>query len=80
MNFFQISCVGGGRKNSYTSSLKSYNVADVRSVFNSYAAFIQANPTATGTVMIFETYPSQAVQAVDANLTAYPHREQRHVV
>lgn len=72
-------CTSSYRKNYFGASLTRYNLPTVRAVFTSYAAFLTAAPSAIASVVMWETYSMQGVQAVPADSTAYPHREERHV-
>lgn len=73
-------CLRLDRKNIYGASLQHYDVAAVRAVYASYAAFLTNNPTATGSMVLWESYAVQGVQAVPAADTAYPHRAEKHLV
>lgn len=73
-------CTSHYRKNTFGASLTHYDIPTVRAIYTSYAAFLTAAPAATGSIVLWETYSMQGVQAVSADDTAYPHREERHIV
>lgn len=73
-------CGSADRKNAFGVSLIRYDIPAVRTAYELYADFVMGNPTATGTIMLFETYPAHGVQAVPEADTAYPHREERHIM
>lgn len=52
----------------------------MRGVFTLFAVFIAQNPEAHESVVVFESYPVQAVMAVPEAETAYPHREEKHIM
>lgn len=74
------SCASTARKNAGGVSMTHYHIPSVHVVFESFAAFVAANPDAAQSVILFESYPVQAVVAVPAADTAYPHRAERHMV
>ncbi|KAL8988152.1 MAG: hypothetical protein Q9177_002732 [Variospora cf. flavescens] len=55
--------------------LKSYNVTANREVYHLFKQFVAEHPEFKGSVVQFENYALQGVRAVDAESTAYPHRE-----
>lgn len=75
-----VACQSSDRKNTYGASLKRYDPPTIRAVYNSFAQFLKANPGATGSGILWETYPIHAVQAVPEAETAYAHRDERHIV
>lgn len=75
-----VACQSTERKNTYGASLKHYDPTTVRAVYDSFAQFLKTNPRATGSGILWESYPVHAVQAVPEAETAYAHREERHLV
>ena len=56
--------------------LQNYNVTTNRAIYNLYKEMINKYPTmGSASVVQFENYAQQGVQAVDPDSTAYPHRE-----
>lgn len=74
------SCTSRARKDARGVSLTHYNIPAVRNVFTSFSAFIAKNPEAHESVVVFESYPVQAVMAVPEAETAYPLRKERYLV
>lgn len=73
-------CLSPDRKNTYGAALLHYDVAAVRAVYISYQDFLATNPSATGSIILWESYAVHGVQAVPATDTAYPHRAENHLV
>lgn len=73
-------CANTARKNAGGVSMTHYHIPSVRAVFETFAAFVVANPDATQSAVLFESYPVQAVAAVPEADTAYPLRAERHLV
>ncbi|KAI1769305.1 hypothetical protein GGR53DRAFT_527570 [Hypoxylon sp. FL1150] len=76
---------GPGCKKSLTSlrypiSLKSYNTAAVRKVYDEIDATIREIPELAGSFFLLEGYSTQGVEAVDARSTAFPHRDDKILV
>lgn len=76
----KAACVSPDRKNAFGASLLHYDIPTIRTLYDQHGEFVNSNPGASGSILIFETYATQAVQAVDKAETAYPHRGERHIV
>jgi hypothetical protein len=73
-------CAYGLTSLRYPIGLKSYNVAAVRKVYNHIDETFKKVPEIAGSFFLLEGYSTQAVQAVDAASTAFPHREDEILV
>ncbi|KAI1822817.1 FAD-binding domain-containing protein [Xylaria intraflava] len=60
--------------------LKSYNVAAVRQVYDEIDATFRRVPEVTGSIFLLEGYSTQAVQAVNPDSTAFPHRDDKLLI
>ncbi|KAL7621047.1 hypothetical protein AAE478_008359 [Parahypoxylon ruwenzoriense] len=67
-------CATGSRQNTYTTTMRTLDVASVRKLFDSYGSFVKQNPLAAGSLVLFEIFGQKAVDARPDNYTAYPHR------
>lgn len=74
------SCASTARNNAGGVSMTQYHIPSVSVVFESFAAFVAANPDAAQSTVLFESYLIQAMVAVPEADTAYPHRAERHLV
>ncbi|KAI5808470.1 hypothetical protein DFH27DRAFT_539346 [Peziza echinospora] len=73
-------CIRGWRKNTHSTGMISYNIPDVRTVWNGYRTLIQQNPAAFQSMYIWETYPMQGMRNRDWTTTAYSNRDIMHIV
>ena len=55
--------------------LQSYNITTNRAVYNLYKKMVTEYPALAASIVQFEGYPQQAVQAVEPDSTAYAHRD-----
>ncbi|KAI0165178.1 hypothetical protein GGR52DRAFT_97996 [Hypoxylon sp. FL1284] len=67
-------CAYGLTSLRYPIGLKSYNVGAVREVYNEIDETFRNVPELAGSFFLLEGYSTQAVQAVDPDSTAFPHR------
>ncbi|KAI0420597.1 hypothetical protein F5X98DRAFT_371568 [Xylaria grammica] len=74
------SCATGSRQNTYSTNLKALDVATVQSLYDSYSAFVKANPLASQSVILFEIFGQKAVEAQPDNYSAVPHRGSSNVL
>jgi len=73
-------CATGLRQNTYTVNLKTFDVAIIRNLYNSYGAFVKANPLAAGSLILFEVFSQQGITARPDNFSAYPNRGSANVL
>lgn len=59
------------------ADVDKYNLADLRNWMNVFTDMLKAVPGLGKSLCLLEQYSVQAVQAVPAESTAYPHRAQR---
>ncbi|TGO26970.1 hypothetical protein BPAE_0050g00600 [Botrytis paeoniae] len=64
----------------YPIGLKSYNVTAVRQVYNEIDLTFRKVPEIAGSFFLLEGYSTQAVKAIDAASTAFPHRDDNILV
>lgn len=58
-----------------------YNVTTERALYNNYVANVAKYPELGTTAYLWhEGYSTAAMQAVDSDSTAYPHRDQNHLL
>lgn len=67
-------CATGSRQNTYTANLRSFDVSTVRQLYDSYGAFVKANPLAAGSLVLVEIFGQEGVEAKPDNFSAYPNR------
>ncbi|KAK6218305.1 Type I Iterative PKS [Pestalotiopsis sp. IQ-011] len=75
---FQIGaaiCVRGGISDVYGFNLKAFDAPTWSSSLQKMSDFYAANPDARGSVILLESWPNEAVQAVPEDETAYPWRD-----
>ncbi|KAI1811582.1 hypothetical protein GGS20DRAFT_92611 [Poronia punctata] len=70
-------CAYGMTSLRYPVGLKSHNVAAVRKVYNEIDETFAKVPEVAGSFFLLEGYSTQAVQAVDPDSTAFPHRDDK---
>ncbi|GAP83928.1 putative 6-hydroxy-d-nicotine oxidase [Rosellinia necatrix] len=73
-------CAYGLTSLRYPIGLKSYNVAAVRKVYDHIDETFRNVPEIAGSFFLLEGYSTQAVKAVDAASTAFPHRDDEILV
>lgn len=73
-------CLRGWRKNTFSTGIKTYNLQDVRNVWNGYKQLITQYPMAYQSMYIWETYPMQGMRNRDSTATAYANRDVNHIV
>ncbi|KAM0157139.1 hypothetical protein ACHAQE_006119 [Botrytis cinerea] len=64
----------------YPIGLKSYNVTAVRQVYYEIDSTFRKVPEIAGSFFLVEGYSTQAVKAIDAVNTAFPHRDDNILV
>jgi Berberine and berberine like len=67
-------CAHGRRQNIYTLNLKTFDAATMRKIYSDFGDFIQTNPTGASSVLVFQAFGQQGVDAVSVNTSAYPNR------
>ena len=67
-------CATGSRQNTYSTNLRTLDVPTIRKLFDSYASFIQAEPLAVNSLVLFEVFGQAAVDAQPDDYTAYANR------
>lgn len=61
--------------------LKNYTVSAQREIYEQYVANIAKYPSLASTAVVYhEGYATKAAAEVEASLTAYPHRDELHIV
>ncbi|KAI1418448.1 hypothetical protein F5Y13DRAFT_149192 [Hypoxylon sp. FL1857] len=73
-------CAYGFTSLRYPIGLNSYNVGAVRKVYNEIDETFRKVPELAGSFFVLEGYSTQAVQAVDPDTTAFPHRSDKILV
>ncbi|KAF7947824.1 hypothetical protein EAE96_008902 [Botrytis aclada] len=73
-------CAYGMTSLRYPIGLKAYNVTAVRQVYNEIDSTFRKVPEIAGSFFLLEGYSTQAVQAIDAASTAFPHRDDNILV
>ncbi|KAI1373462.1 hypothetical protein F4677DRAFT_428960 [Hypoxylon crocopeplum] len=67
-------CATGSRQNTYTANLHSFDVPTIRQLYDSYGTFVKANPLAAASLVLFEIFGQQGIEAKPDNYSAYPNR------
>jgi hypothetical protein len=70
-------CTYGLTSLRYPVVLNTYNTSVIRKLYDDVDSTLQAVPELAGSVFVLESYACQAVQAVDSDTTAFPHRADR---
>ncbi|KAI0414784.1 hypothetical protein F5X98DRAFT_236985 [Xylaria grammica] len=73
-------CAYGMTSLRYPIGLTSYNVAAVRQVYDEIDNTFRRVPEVAGSFFLLEGYSTQAVQAVDPETTAFPHRDDKILI
>ncbi|KAK5628284.1 hypothetical protein RRF57_003999 [Xylaria bambusicola] len=73
-------CKKGLRQNTYTASLRAFNLSTFVELYAAYRSFIVANPTASLSSMVFEVFGQQAVDSRASESSAFPHRGKINVL
>jgi hypothetical protein len=75
-----LGCAYGSTSLRFPTVLQSYNPAALRKVYDDFDATLRQVPPLAGTLWLIEGHAVQAVQAVDADSTAFPHRSERVLI
>ena len=68
-------CQPGTSDSSFPVGLQTYNITTNRAVYNLFKDMVNNYPAmSVGSIVQFEGFPQQAVQAVEPDSTAYAHR------
>ncbi|KAH9904840.1 FAD-binding domain-containing protein [Xylariomycetidae sp. FL2044] len=62
-------------RDTWSVNIRRFSAEKFLSAFYKFDAFFQSNPAGRRSVALMETFPSQAMEAVPAESTAYPWRE-----
>ena len=73
-------CQPGGSKKLFPVGLLKYNITTNRALYNLFSKMLTDHPDFNNSVVQFEGYSMQGVQAVDPASTAYAHREDNLLV
>ncbi|KAI0525614.1 hypothetical protein F5B22DRAFT_590734 [Xylaria bambusicola] len=73
-------CAYGLTSLRYPIGLKSFDVPAMRKVYDHIDETFRNTPEVAGSFFLLEGYSTQAVEAVDAGSTAYPHRDDKILV
>ncbi|KAI0970445.1 FAD-binding domain-containing protein [Xylaria arbuscula] len=73
-------CAYGMTSLRYPIGLKSHNIAAVRKVYNTIDETFRRVPEVAGSFFLLEGYSTQAVEAIDPNATAFPHRDDKILI
>lgn len=68
-------CQFGGSKRTFPVGLLRYNVTTNRALYELFSKMLADHPGLNNSIVQFEGYSMQGVQAVDPASTAYAHRE-----
>ncbi|KAK4233777.1 hypothetical protein C8A03DRAFT_47748 [Achaetomium macrosporum] len=71
-----LGCAYGATSLRFPTVLKSYNPAALRKVYDDFDATLQQVAELAGTIWLIEGHAVQAVQAVNPDSTAFPHRSE----
>lgn len=64
----------------YPIGLKTYDIAALRMVYDDIDQTFRQHPQLAGSFFLLENYSTQAVQAIDEDSTAFPHRSDKILV
>ena len=70
-----FSCQHGYNRLQYPVGLLTYNVSNLREVYQVYKQQTLSTPALNLSTVVFEGYSLEGVKAVPSDSTAYPHRE-----
>ncbi|KAL2016663.1 hypothetical protein VTK56DRAFT_3207 [Thermocarpiscus australiensis] len=73
-------CAYGMTSLRYLIGLKSHNVAAVRKAYDEIDETFAKVPEVAGSFFLLDGYSTQAVQAVDPDTTAFPHRDDKILI
>ncbi|KAI0401066.1 FAD-binding domain-containing protein [Xylaria palmicola] len=73
-------CAYGMTSLRYPIGLKSHNIAAVRKVYNEIDETFRRVPEVAGSFFLLEGYSTQAVEAIDPDATAFPHRNDKILI
>ena len=73
-------CQGGDGGYLFPVGLLSYNITTNRAIYNLFKEMVSKYPTMAGSTVQFENYSPVGVRAVEADSTAYAHREDNLLV
>lgn len=68
-------CQDGHTNMQFPFGLLEHNITATREIYDYYANITTAQPIFNQSIVVFEAYALEAVQAVDPASTAFPHRE-----
>lgn len=72
-------CQPGGSSKVFPVGLVAYNITTNRALYNLFKEMVK-NPLLNASIVQFEGYPMEGVQAVADNTTAYAHRADKLLV
>jgi hypothetical protein len=75
----QPACESRARKELSGVSTKGWHLPSIQLVYEKFVEFV-SDPAWAGAVVVFESYPVKGVQAVPAETTAYPWRDETGLV
>jgi FAD/FMN-containing dehydrogenase len=67
-------CARGRRQNIYTLNMKTFDAATMRKIYSNFGTFIRTNAKAASSVLAFQAFGQQGVDAVPATSSAYANR------
>ncbi|RPB10764.1 FAD-binding domain-containing protein [Morchella conica CCBAS932] len=79
MSISQSACESRARKELSGVSTKGWHLPSIQLVYEKFAEFV-ADPAWAGAVVVFESYSVKGVQAVPAETTAYPWRDETGII
>ncbi|KAH7304071.1 hypothetical protein B0I35DRAFT_363902 [Stachybotrys elegans] len=74
MGGIEAGCATGARSNSYNVMVRRLDRELLPELFASFAEFVTANPLASTSTVMIESFAQQAVQALPDDYSAFPHR------
>ncbi|KAK4121767.1 FAD-binding domain-containing protein [Parathielavia appendiculata] len=75
-----LGCAYGSTSLRFPTVLESYNPSALRKVYDDFDATLRQVPELARTIWLIEGHAVQAVQAVDPNSTAFPHRSENVLI
>lgn len=73
-------CARGRRQDIYNLNLKTFDIATMRKIYSNFGDFIQTNPKAGSSVLVFEAFGQEKVDCVPATSSAYANRGHANVL
>lgn len=67
-------CQDGHTNMQFPFGLKEHNITAVRQIWDYYSNVTTVQPVYNQSIVVFEAYSLEGVQAVDPDTTAFPHR------